>query len=352
MTMTTPLTPEMHETAAESKLHLVPHQIILRPLVTEKGVHRSTRHNAYAFEVNKLANKHDVRRAVEELFNVKVIARAHAKPQGQAAPQPLPHRPHARIGRRRSSRSIPSIGSTSSKSELVGQRGVERGEALTDCRDRSLSHSDQPKSSLVMGIRRYNPTTPGRRGATVSDFADLTPGAKPARALTRPQEDDRRPQQPGRDHRPASRRRAQAAVSADRFPPQQGRRAGARSHSIQYDPNRSARIALLHYVDGEKRYILAPDGLDSRGSGDERAGCSAVGRQLPAAEEHSAGHDGSQYRIAAGSRRAFVPLGRFRRDAGGPRGRLGPDRRCPAAKFAACRPPAGRRSARSAMPTT
>jgi large subunit ribosomal protein L23 len=52
---------------------LSPHQIVLRPLVTEKGMHRSTRNNAYAFEVNKLANKFDVRRAVEELFNVKVV---------------------------------------------------------------------------------------------------------------------------------------------------------------------------------------------------------------------------------------------------------------------------------------
>ena len=67
-----------HETAAEGRLHLVPHQIILRPLVTEKGMHRSTRHNAYAFEVNRLANKDDVRRAVEELFNVKVL-RVHTQ---------------------------------------------------------------------------------------------------------------------------------------------------------------------------------------------------------------------------------------------------------------------------------
>jgi large subunit ribosomal protein L23 len=53
-------------------LTLEPHQIILKPLVTEKGMHRSTRYNAYAFEVNKLATKDDVRRAVEELFDVKV----------------------------------------------------------------------------------------------------------------------------------------------------------------------------------------------------------------------------------------------------------------------------------------
>ena len=53
---------------------LSPHQIILRPLVTEKGMHRSTRHNAYAFEVNKLATKDDVRRAVVGLFGVRVVA--------------------------------------------------------------------------------------------------------------------------------------------------------------------------------------------------------------------------------------------------------------------------------------
>jgi large subunit ribosomal protein L23 len=52
---------------------LEPHQVILRPLVTEKGMHKSTRLNAYAFEVNRLATKQDVRRAVEELFNVRVL---------------------------------------------------------------------------------------------------------------------------------------------------------------------------------------------------------------------------------------------------------------------------------------
>jgi large subunit ribosomal protein L23 len=58
---------------AATSLVLEPHQIIVRPLVTEKGMHRSTRHNQYAFEINTLANKSDVRRAVEDLFHVKVI---------------------------------------------------------------------------------------------------------------------------------------------------------------------------------------------------------------------------------------------------------------------------------------
>ena len=58
---------------AEKKIVLDPHQVILRPLVTEKGIHRSTRLNQYAFEINLLAGKDDVRRAVTELFNVKVL---------------------------------------------------------------------------------------------------------------------------------------------------------------------------------------------------------------------------------------------------------------------------------------
>ncbi len=56
-----------------STLVLEPHQIILRPLVTEKGMHRSTRNNAYAFEVHRMATKADVRKAVEKLFDVNVL---------------------------------------------------------------------------------------------------------------------------------------------------------------------------------------------------------------------------------------------------------------------------------------
>ena len=85
---------------------LEPHQIILRPLVTEKGMHRSTRHNAYAFEVNRQANKDDVRRAIEELFNVKVL-RVHTqnrkgKPRRTDSAVATP-----RTGRKRSSRLHP-----------------------------------------------------------------------------------------------------------------------------------------------------------------------------------------------------------------------------------------------------
>ncbi len=57
----------------KKKIKLLPHQVVLRPLVTEKGMHRATRNNQYAFEVNSLAEKLDVREAIELLFNVKVL---------------------------------------------------------------------------------------------------------------------------------------------------------------------------------------------------------------------------------------------------------------------------------------
>jgi len=64
-------------TATKKKHGLVlkPHQVVLRPLITEKGTHQSTHehHNAYSFEVNRLATKDQVKKAIEELFNVRVL---------------------------------------------------------------------------------------------------------------------------------------------------------------------------------------------------------------------------------------------------------------------------------------
>ena len=56
----------------ESGIQLEPHQVIKRPLVTEKGMHASERLNAYSFEVHPQATKHDIKRAVEELWDVRV----------------------------------------------------------------------------------------------------------------------------------------------------------------------------------------------------------------------------------------------------------------------------------------
>ena len=64
----------MTRDVTQTTLVLEPHQIIFRPLVTEKGMHKANRCNAYAFEVSRQAGKADVRRAVEELFEVKVVS--------------------------------------------------------------------------------------------------------------------------------------------------------------------------------------------------------------------------------------------------------------------------------------
>ena len=111
-----------------------------------------------------------------------------------------------------------------------------------------------------MGIRQYRPTTAGRRNASVSDFKELTKGVKPEKSLLRPKK-----KKGGRNnqgfitarHRGGGHKQQYRVIdfrrSKDGIP--------AKVHSIQYDPNRSARIALLHYVDGEKAYIIAPEGL-------------------------------------------------------------------------------------------
>ena len=66
-----------------TSITLEPHQVIVKPLVTEKGMHKSTRNNAYAFEINRLATKEDVRRAVESLFEVKVVKVATQNRKGK-----------------------------------------------------------------------------------------------------------------------------------------------------------------------------------------------------------------------------------------------------------------------------
>jgi large subunit ribosomal protein L2 len=111
-----------------------------------------------------------------------------------------------------------------------------------------------------MGIRRYKPVTPGRRGATVNDFVELTPGAKPEKKLTSVKRRTGGRNNQGKitaRHRGGGHKRCYRQIDFRRT--KDG--VSALVNSIQYDPNRSARIALLHYVDGEKLYILAPDGL-------------------------------------------------------------------------------------------
>ena len=111
-----------------------------------------------------------------------------------------------------------------------------------------------------MGIRVRKPTSPGRRFQTVSDFADIT-ATKPERSLIAKQHSTGGRNSYGRKtsrHRGGGHKQRYRVIdfrrNKDGVP--------ATVATIEYDPNRNARIALLHYHDGEKRYILAPAGLE------------------------------------------------------------------------------------------
>jgi large subunit ribosomal protein L2 len=111
-----------------------------------------------------------------------------------------------------------------------------------------------------MGIKKYKPTSAGRRDASGSDFKELTKGAKPEKSLLRPITRSSGRNNQGKitaRHRGGGHKRRYRIIDFKRD--KDGVKAVV--DSIQYDPNRSARIALLHYADGEKRYIVAPEGL-------------------------------------------------------------------------------------------
>ncbi|PKQ28113.1 MAG: 50S ribosomal protein L2 [Candidatus Anoxymicrobium japonicum] len=111
-----------------------------------------------------------------------------------------------------------------------------------------------------MGVKKYKPTSPGRRFASVSDFAQITRD-EPEKSLTAPLKKTGGRNAQGRKtarHRGGGARRLYRYVDFKR----EKDGVPAKVAHIEYDPNRSARIALLHYRDGEKRYIICPDDLE------------------------------------------------------------------------------------------
>jgi large subunit ribosomal protein L2 len=110
-----------------------------------------------------------------------------------------------------------------------------------------------------MPVKNYQPTSPGRRGMSVLDFQEIT-RKRPEKSLTRGKRGSG-----GRDQRGHQTARNWGGGHKRRWRVIDFRREKlgipARVASVEYDPNRSAHIALLHYADGEKRYILAPLGL-------------------------------------------------------------------------------------------
>jgi len=110
-----------------------------------------------------------------------------------------------------------------------------------------------------MAIRKYNPTSPGRRDMSVSKFQEIT-GSSPERSLLAPLKKSGGRNNRGRittRHRGGGHKRRYRVIDfrRDKFG------VPGKVAAIEYDPNRSARIALVHYADGEKRYMIHPEGL-------------------------------------------------------------------------------------------
>ena len=137
-----------------------------------------------------------------------------------------------------------------------------------------------------MGIKNYKPTSAARRYYSVSDFKEITKGKKPEKSLLEHQTSTG-----GRNAYGRITSRFRGGGHKQRYRIIDWRRdkngVPATVASIEYDPNRTARIALLHYVDGEKRYILAPDGMNvgdkvlSHKSADIKPGNAMALRHIP-----------------------------------------------------------------------
>ena len=111
-----------------------------------------------------------------------------------------------------------------------------------------------------MAIKKYKPTSAGRRHGSVLDYSELTK-KKPEKSLLRPLKKTGGRNNHGRitcRHRGGGHKRRYRVIDFKR----RKENVPARVAAIEYDPNRSANIALLHYADGEKAYILAPLGVE------------------------------------------------------------------------------------------
>src|SRR4051794_18652173 len=201
-----------------------------------------------------------------------------------------------------------------------------------------------------MGIRKYKPTTPGRRGSSVADFVEVTRD-QPEKSLVRPLHSKGGRNSHGRvtvRHQGGGHKRAYRLID---FRRDDKDGVPAKVAHIEYDPNRTARIALLHYVDGDKRYIIAPSKL-SQGDTVENGPSADIkpGNNLPCATSPSARSSTRSSSGRVGAPRSRVPPGRA--SSSSPRTVRSPSSACRPARCAASTCGAAQRSARSATPSS
>ena len=201
--------------------------MLLAPVISEKSYGMIAERGKYTFRVHPDAHKTQIRQAVEKLFSVDVldvnVITMPAKPKRRGMHVGLAARLEEgdRHDRRR-----------------TDHRRFRRG-----CRQWPYASSSRPR-----------PAAGSCRCPTSSEITTV----EPEKSLLAPVLEEGRPQQQRPDHDAPPGRRPQAPLPDHRLQARPRTACPPRSHSIEYDPNRSARIALLHYADGEKRYILAP----------------------------------------------------------------------------------------------
>ena len=211
-------------------MSLHPNEILISPIVSEKSYSKIAERK-YTFRVHKNAHKTQIRQAVEQLFDVHVTAVNISKVQPKLKRRGLTKGYRAGL----------------QESDRAGARGrddpdLRRGTGLAG-----------------MPVRKYKPTSPGRRFMSVSTFDEVTK-TEPEKSLTEPLKKNAGRNVYGRvttRHKGGGHKRRYRVIDFKR------RKDGvpAKVAAIEYDPNRSARIALLHYADGAKAYIIAPAGL-------------------------------------------------------------------------------------------
>ena len=201
-------------------------EILIAPVVSEKS-YSLIEDNKYSFRVHEKAHKTQIRQAVEQLFDVKVegvnIVKVPSKPKRRGISQGR----EARLEE--------------------GHRAAARRRPHRDLRG---------SPGLAMPPRKLKPTSPGRRFRTVPDFAEITK-TEPEKSLLEPLKKTGGRNDNGRittRHQGGGHKRRYRKIDFKRT--KDG--VPAKVASIEYDPNRSAHIALLHYADGAKAYILAP----------------------------------------------------------------------------------------------
>ncbi|MGD0597861.1 MAG: 50S ribosomal protein L2 [Sedimentisphaerales bacterium] len=169
-----------------------------------------------------------------------------------------------------------------------------------------------------MGIKIYKPTSAGRRNSSVNDFAELTTDRREKTLCVRIKKSG------GRNHSGMTMVRFRGGGARQMYRLIDFKRdkdgVSANVASVEYDPNRNCYISLLHYVDGEKRYILAPEGVKLGDKVESGMVCEPkVGNAMPLGAipsglevhniEMSAGQGGKLVRVAGGAARIIAKEG-------------------------------------------